>query len=66
MKKQKENNSVWWCCCKGGLFWGILFLVLGLWFLAKNLDYIPFDFSIWPIILIILGIWMIIKRNNTC
>ena len=65
MKKAKTEANAWyWCCCRGGLFWGILFLVLGLWFLAKDLGYISFSVSIWPVILIILGVLMLLKKNK--
>jgi len=66
MVDKKRNNSVWWCCCHGGLFWGVIFLILGAWLLARDLGYISSGVSLWPIILIILGLWMILKRNNKC
>jgi len=64
MKKTKTEAHLWWCCCSGGLFWGFLLLILGLWFLAKDLGFISLNVSIWPVILIILGIWMLLKRNR--
>jgi len=63
MKKTKDER-VWWCCGGGGIFWGLLLLALGLWFLAEDLGYITSNISIWPIILIFLGIWFLLKRNN--
>jgi len=63
MKKTK-GNQVWWCFGEGGIFWGLLFLSLGTWFLAKELGFVALNISIWPIILILLGVWLIFKRKN--
>ena len=61
---KKTNDKQVWYCCGGGVFWGLLLLALGLWFLAEDLGYITSNISIWPIILIFLGIWFLLKRNN--
>lgn len=70
MKKRFGNKHMWGNkhmeqYCQGhGLFWGLLILALGLWFLAKELGWISLNISIWPVILIILGIWLITKRMH--
>jgi len=66
MKEGKSKHSLHWCCVGrgSGLFWGLLFLALGLWFLAEDLGYISSGISIWPIVLIFLGIWFLLKRNR--
>jgi|TARA_Y100000034_G_scaffold126531_1_gene177900 hypothetical protein len=66
MKKLKHSHENWcWCGgASGGLFWGLLVLALGLWFLAKDLGWVSLNVSIWPVILIILGVWMLLKRNK--
>ena len=66
MKRIKDQHSWHWCCVRGGngLFWGLLLLALGLWFLAEDLGYISLNISIWPIVLILLGIWFLLKRNR--
>lgn len=62
MKNAKDKQI--WLYCRGGLFWGLLLLATGLWFLASDLGYISSNISIWPIVLIFLGIWLLLKRNQ--
>lgn len=62
---KKENNDHGWCCCGNRLFWGILLLVLGLWYLARDLGLISTRISLWAVFLVILGIWLLVKRNKT-
>jgi len=52
------------CCGGGGYFLAVLLLVIGFWFLARDLGWISLGISIWPIILIALGIWLLFKRNR--
>jgi len=56
MKKNKKENNSWFCCCPGNkTFWGILLLLLGLWYLAKDLGWISWNISFWAIALIFCG-----------
>ena len=53
-------------CCGGshGYFFGVLLLVVGAWFLIKELGWIASTFSIWPVILIVFGLWLLVKHNR--
>ncbi|MBI2667333.1 hypothetical protein HYX17_01020 [Candidatus Woesearchaeota archaeon] len=62
MKRDKINSYVW-SYYSGNIFWGWFFLLLGLFFLARNFGWIP-NISIWPVLLIILGIYMLIPRRD--
>jgi len=64
VKKEKEVHG--WCCCPGTnrLFWGIFFLVIGGWFIAKDLGYVGLNISLWPVLLVIWGLWLILKGNK--
>jgi len=66
--KVKEKHWTNWCCggANGKLLCGSLFLIFGIWLLAKSLGYVSYDLPIWPIILIIIGLWILLKRNNNC
>ena len=52
------------CCGGNGYFWGVLLLIIGAWFLIKELGWIAPTFSIWPLILIIFGLWLLVKHNR--
>lgn len=48
-------------------YWGIILIVIGVLFLARNLGYIDFAFTMrtyWPVILIIFGLSIVIKSIN--
>lgn len=48
---------------KSRIFWGILFLVVGILIWLGNLDVLAIDFSRdWPIISIIIGIIILVKE----
>mgnify|MGYP004324634191 FL=1 len=64
---KNKHESLCWCGgTSGSLFWGLLALALGFWFLAKDLGWISLNISIWPVLLIILGIWLISKGRKPC
>jgi len=52
----------------GRIIIGIVILLLGIYFLAKNTGWIPADMKIWgivwPCILIVAGIMLILKRRR--
>jgi len=66
-KRHNEDGSgrSWWCCgCgtkRGGLGWGIFFLVLGGYFILQNLGYINPDLSLWPILAVAFGAYLVIR-----
>jgi hypothetical protein len=46
------------------IFWGLVLVVVGGFFLARNLGYIDFHFAVktyWPVILILIGISVLLK-----
>jgi len=46
------------------IFWGLVMVVVGGLFLARNLGYIDFHFTIktyWPLILIFIGLSVVLK-----
>lgn len=47
------------------MFWGVLLLVLGVWYLARDLGYISVSVSIWPVLLILMGLWLLLRRKNS-
>lgn len=52
-----------------GAYWGIILVVIGGMFLARNLGYIDFQFTMrryWPLILVLIGLSVVIKSlgNN--
>jgi len=65
MAKAKEHGWNWCCCSSTG--WGIFFLVVGLFWLARELGWIASTISLWPIVFIALGAYMLFRsRKNTC
>ncbi len=48
----------------GKIFWGVVFILLGLLLLAKNLGYVDLHYTIrtyWPVVVILLGIQIVAK-----
>ena len=63
---KNKKHSCWWGCCgcntrRGGLGWGVFYLVLGGYFLLQELGYIVYDISTWTIILVALGLYLIVR-----
>ena len=47
-----------------GVYWGIILVVIGGLFLARNLGYIDFQFTMrryWPLILVLIGLSVVVK-----
>jgi hypothetical protein len=61
MKKVNEKTWVKTWSCGAGIGLPLLVLVIGLYWLAKELGYFQTTISIWPIIFIVFGIYWIIK-----
>jgi hypothetical protein len=51
----------WW---RHELFWPIVLIVVGVYFLLGNLGLIRADLF-WPLLLIGLGVWLILRRART-
>ena len=46
------------------LFWPIVLIVVGIYFLLHNLNLIR-DEIFWPLVLIAIGAWLILRRART-
>ena len=64
----KDTMHKWHPCgtiCSGknsGLFWGVLFIVVGLYWLGKAAGWIPAEIKMfWPIVFIGAGLWFVIS-----
>jgi len=64
MKKESSNNICNLCCCSSTIVWGIVFLIVGVYLLAKELDLIQIDIPFWPLVLIILGIYLLFRSKK--
>jgi len=78
-KNENPNESIserhhWHWMCGGrnsGIFWGVLFIVVGLFWLGKRANWFPSELitMFWPLVLVIIGIWIIgaaaIKRRKS-
>ncbi|PKN70259.1 MAG: hypothetical protein CVU54_06550 [Deltaproteobacteria bacterium HGW-Deltaproteobacteria-12] len=70
-ERNNENKSIsekphWHSMCWGNnTFWGILFIVVGLFRFGKKANLFPTELITiyWPLVLVIIGIWMIGKET---
>jgi len=46
---------------KAGTFFGLIVILLGLAWLARDMGWLP-SIPLWPLLLIILGLWIILRR----
>ncbi len=56
-----------WCCCEarhGGLAFGTLLLVIGIYFLAQDQGWISSSLSFWPVVIISLGAYFIVRGSE--
>lgn len=66
MKSTTKKGAGWWswcgCCDSGGgtVLWGLLVIVIGGYYLARDMGWIPRDVALWPIVLITIGVGMFI------
>lgn len=64
IKKPTKLNS-WCCCCNSGSYLcGIFLIIIGGYYLARNLGFIPSDFPFWPILLLIFGVYLLMKNSK--
>ena len=64
MKAKIEMSDHFCSCFGGGWYWGALLLLVGLFFLAKELGWVSLNISIWPVVLIIFGLWLLLKGHR--
>jgi membrane-bound ClpP family serine protease len=64
--KSGEHQHRWWCCCHDDntITWGIILLLIGIWFLLGDLDIIRFKIGFWTVVLIVSGILLVVKGKN--
>ena len=68
MENQNSNEAIsrrycWhWMCGRrdSGIFWGIFFIVGGLFWLGKKANWFPTELieMFWPGVLIVIGVWI--------
>ena len=61
-----ENRNMWEACSRmcsrgSGAFWGIFFIVVGLFWLGREAHWLPAELAglFWPALLVGLGLWFI-------
>jgi len=71
MAQQKNNQEArhhyGWCynCnTRGRVGFGVLLLVVGGFFLARDLGWVSSDISFWPVVLVALGLYFIARRSG--
>ena len=64
VKAKIEMSDHFCSCCGSGWYWGALLLLVGLFFLAKELGWVSLNVSIWPVVLIIFGLWLLLKDHR--
>lgn len=62
--EKKERNS--YSFFGSGAFVGSCLVVLGFYFLGKELGWFDYDFPFWAVILILAGVWMIFGDRKKC
>jgi len=61
---EDNNHKHSWCCGCGNSFWGWFFVIIGVYFLAQELDWIPGSFPLWQILLMVFGIYLIVGKRK--
>jgi len=61
-KKKDDMKSFAWSGRCSGVGLPLILLIVGVYWLLKDLGYIQTNISIWPILLIVLGLYWIIGR----
>ena len=63
MAKKSHTHTSWCCCGNGSNFWGWFLLIVGGYFLATAMGWIP-EIPFWPIVLILVGVYLLIKNQR--
>lgn len=68
IEKESEDRQMEMCCRDRGRhhsFWGIVFIVLGFYWLAKSLGWMEhIDLPLFPLALIVLGVFFVIRSQT--
>ncbi len=57
-----KNTERYWRLGFGNIGFGLFLLLLGTYFIGKELGWFSIKIPIWPIILIVAGMWMILSN----
>lgn len=60
MEKRINSSNVVWYWASGSLFFGLILMGIGGYYLAKYMGWIAQDFPFWPSVLIILGFMFVV------
>lgn len=74
-EEMRKNKNMWEACSRmcsrgSGAFWGVLFIVIGLYWLVREAHWLPAEFIelFWPALLVGLGLWFtvgaLIRKNS--
>ena len=61
--KKKSDNVCSWCCCNSN-FLAIFFIIVGGYFLAVGLGWIPSNFPFWALLLLFYGLYLLTKSQK--
>ncbi|MAF36831.1 hypothetical protein CL622_06970 [archaeon] len=63
-KKQKvsKDNHFFGCCPSNTKTLGIILIIVGFFYVLRELGLISSRLSIWPVILVLFGLYLIFKR----
>jgi len=50
-------------CCGSGFGFGVCLIVLGGFFLARDMGWISNDFSFWPVAILALGVYLVVSKS---
>jgi len=59
----KKDKPEWSHCCSGSGF-AVVLIIIGGFFLARDLNWIPANISFWAIALIALGAYFLVKKKS--
>ncbi len=60
-KKIGESKVYYHSCCTGGSTFALLILLIGLYWLAKDMGWVKPQVSMWAIIFVIIGLYWFVK-----
>jgi len=67
-ERESEGGDSNVCCQMHGrhnVFWGVVFVVVGFYWLAKSLGWLhEIDIPLFPLALVILGVYLILRSPN--
>lgn len=65
-KKKEEGDEGYLIDCRGRtrIFWGILFVILGGYFLAEDMGLVPPDFPFWSLFILGIGLYLLLTARS--